>query len=447
MREQSESRSRSAKPKTSTREKKKNEFEFCKVCKINHDQGLKHKYFPKHKQSLSTFLSRFQNKLSDVRIFLKTPSPLSPQLASRNRLWCVFCDQDIDELSSSFACENAIRHLASVEHVKNLKHFFWKYGGNTDQLDLFTVSDNDVVKWEKRCKALNKEASLQSEGSAGAVFGPSSDIHNQLNNENIDSFENIYSHSVKSYPSNVVLPLHCYTKNEYQVSSSEHSGVGNTGLLDINNTSLPSKACSSANPPALQDFAVERRSHSLSSNGRQLSSDGYSSNKTLLDNGKVVNGELIQQGIQMLTRISFVPAENNGGNVHSGAPPPWFESTEGVQIPFKPVLGDSVSHSNKSGKHKKLNPKRVGAAWAEKRKIEMEMEKRGEIVRNECDANWLPNFGRVWQSGSRRESKKEFEKEKHELLNVETQSEMPIKIQPYVSKRMRMDNGSDHTSG
>ncbi|WJX35015.1 hypothetical protein P8452_23064 [Trifolium repens] len=435
MREQSESGGRTAKPKTGTREKKKNEFEFCKVCKINHDQGLRHKYFPKHKQSLSTFLSRFQNKLSDVRFFLKTPTPLDPQLASRNHLWCVFCEEDIDELSSSFACENAIRHLASVEHVKNLKHFFWKYGGNMDQLDVFTVSDNDVVKWEKKCKALKKEASLQSEGSAGAV-GPSSDIHNQLNNGNIDSFENIYSHSVKSYPSNVVLPLHCYT-NENQVSSSEHSGVGNTGLLDIGNTSLPSEACSSANPLALQDFAVKRRSDSLSSNGGQWSSDGYSCNKTqLLDNGKVANGESIQQGIQILTRISFVPAENNGGNVHSGAPPPWFESTEGIQIPFKPVLRDSISHSNKSGKHKKLNPKRVGAAWAEKRKIEMEMEKRGEIVRNECDANWLPNFGRVWQSGSRRESKKEFEKEKHELLNVETQSEMPIKIQPYVSKRM-----------
>ncbi|RHN73786.1 putative Coiled-coil domain-containing protein [Medicago truncatula] len=413
MREQSENKSKSAKPKTGTKEKKKSEFEFCKVCKINHDQGLRHKYFPKHKQSLSTFLSRFKNKLSDVRFFLKTPSPLTPQLASGNRFWCVFCDQDIDEHSSSFACENAIRHLASVKHVNNLKHFFWKYGGTVDQLDVFTVSHNDVAK-----------------ESPGAVFGPSSDIHNQSNNENIDSFKNnIYSNSVNS---NVVLPLHCYT-NEYQVSSSGHSGVGNTGLLDIGKSSLPSEACSSANTLALQDFAAERRSHKLPYNSGQWSSDGYSCNKAVLDNGKVVSGE---SGIQMLTRISFVPAENGGGNVHSGAPPPWFETTEGVQMHPKPVLGDLVSHSNKSGKHKKLNPKRVGAAWAEKRKIEMEMEKRGETVRNECDASWLPNFGRVWQSGSRRESRKEFEKEKQELSNVEAQPEMPIKIQPYVSKRM-----------
>lgn len=99
--------------------------------------------------------------------------------------------------------------------------------------------------------ARENEAALPSEGSCcGAVSaGPSSDI--QFNNGNIDSFENVYSNSVKSYPSNVVLPLHSYT-NEYQVSSSGLSGVGNIGQLDIGNSS---EACSSGNPFALQDFA------------------------------------------------------------------------------------------------------------------------------------------------------------------------------------------------
>ncbi|XP_027335049.1 TITAN-like protein isoform X1 [Abrus precatorius] len=437
MGEQSESESR-----RTERRKQKSEFEFCKACNINHNQGLRHKYFPNHKKSLSTFLSRFRNKLSDVRFFLNAPIPLTPQLASRNRFWCVFCDQDINELSSSFACANAIRHLASADHVKNLKHFFWKYGGAVDQLDAFMVSDDDVAKWEKRCLARNDEAVLPSAGRRRTVFGPSSDIHNQLDNGNIDSFQNVYSHSVKS---NAVLPLQCYT-NEYQVSCSGLSGVGNTGLLEIDTTSLASEECYGANPLALQDFAVERRSHSLLHEGRQCSTDGYSSNKQVRDNGRIVSRESSHQGLQMLTQITSVPTESAGGNVHSGAPPPWLEAIEGIEIHCKPVLGSLVSHSNNSGKSKKLNPKRVGAAWAEKRKIEMEMEKRGEIVRNECDANWLPNFGRVWQSGSRRESRKEFEREKKKL-NAETQSEMPIKIQPYVSKRMRMDSGDDYSNG
>lgn len=83
--------------------KKKEEFEFCAVCKLNHDQGRRHNFFPNHKKSLSSFLSRFQSKLSDVRYFLKNPSLLRPEHASRNRLWCVFCDSDIDEVGSSFA--------------------------------------------------------------------------------------------------------------------------------------------------------------------------------------------------------------------------------------------------------------------------------------------------------------------------------------------------------
>ena len=92
-------------PKTNTakKKKKKSEYEFCKVCNLNHDQGQRHKYFPSHKSSLSNFLSRFQAKHSDVRFFLKNPSPLRPELASKNRFWCVFCDSDIDEIGSSFA--------------------------------------------------------------------------------------------------------------------------------------------------------------------------------------------------------------------------------------------------------------------------------------------------------------------------------------------------------
>ncbi|XP_068481651.1 TITAN-like protein isoform X1 [Phaseolus vulgaris] len=419
----------------------KSEFEFCKACGINHDQGLRHKYFPNHKKSLSTFLSRFRKKLSDVRFFLNAPIPLNPQLASRNRFWCVFCDQDIHEHSSSFACANAIRHLASALHLKNLKHFFWKYGAAADQLDAFMFSDDDVTKWEKKCVARKDEA---NEGSRRTVVGPSSDdhIHNQLTSGNSNSFEtNVYSHSVKSYPSNPVLPLPNYT-NEYQISSS--------GLSGIANVATSSEARPDAKPIVFQDFLVERRSHSFPHDGRQSSSNGYSCDKQTIknhsvvtslgrDNGRMVSGESIHQGVQLITQISSMPIESAEKKVYSEAPPPWIDTTEAVQM---------HSSSNKLGKSKMLNPNRVGAAWVEKRKIEMEKEKRGETIRNGRDASWLPNFGRVWQSGSRRESRKEFEREKQlQKLNVETESEMAIKIQPYVSKRMRMDSVGDNASG
>lgn len=141
---------------------------------------------------------------------------------------------------------------------------------------------------------------------------------------------------------------------------------------------------------------------------------------------------------QSFTQIGRLPEEPIA-NVHSGAPPPWLEMGEesGINLGATKDLhmNDVVSHSDQLYKSRKLNPKRVGAAWAEKRRIELEREKRGEIAANNCDDSWLPNFGRVWQAGTRKESRKEFETEKQSLFNIENTSEASIVIQPYKSKR------------
>lgn len=79
------------------------QFEYCKVCSRNHDQGQRHKYFPSHKKSLSIYLSRFESKLADICFFLKNPIALRPEHDSRNRFWCIFCDIDVQEFGSSFA--------------------------------------------------------------------------------------------------------------------------------------------------------------------------------------------------------------------------------------------------------------------------------------------------------------------------------------------------------
>ncbi|KAI9079731.1 hypothetical protein K1719_038352 [Acacia pycnantha] len=374
--------------------KKKSEFEFCKVCNLNHNQALRHKYFPGHKKSLSSFLSRFRNKFSDISFFLKNPTILRPEHASRNRFWCVFCDTDVDELTSSFACANAINHLASVNHLKNLKQFSWKYGGSMDQLEAFMVSDADVAKWEKKCMTLQKEAVLLSEERHEEVSGTT---------------------RISEASNACVLPY-------YSASS------------------LPLEICSCANSFHSKDFSGS--CHALSCSGRQSSSDGYSGTKEVPKDGRMLSRF---EGLPDPSAITLGYSENVGSNVPFEASPPWL--TDGLCIHYEGISGDLVSPLNKSGKSRKLNPKRVGAAWAERRKIELEMEKRGEIVRKDYDANWLPNFGGVWQSGTRKESRKEFEREKQKLFKVEVEPEIPTKIQPYVSKRMKMDDNGGHMCG
>ncbi|KAG6754200.1 hypothetical protein POTOM_042211 [Populus tomentosa] len=456
------------KMKTNNEKKKHTEFEFCKPCNLNHDQGQKHKYFPNHKKSLSNFLSRFQTKLADIRFFLKNPTILRPELASLNRIWCVFCDFDIHETGSSFACAKAISHLASEEHLKKLKHFMWKYGSGMDRVDTFRISEADAAKWEKKCEALRNDASSYSDGSRGMQVRPSNDIRDELSHENINSFENNSLDNVNLNISNGVMPLQYYT-NEYQISNSGFSAARNAGpsmygavstlpvgahsatsLCNSNDTtsnwnsqhSVPYNsincASNSVNGEVYQD---ERIGHGHGEWGTVIMVFYQMSNPhlviVLLDSQNIPQVPAIAPQLAGGTQVPALTPQMAGGNVHTGAPPPWFEGTDTNQLNFQLTLSNkSMSISNKSGKSHKLNPKRVGAAWAERRKIEMEMEKRGEAVKSDYNANWLPNFGRVWQSGSRRESRKEFEKEKQKLSSVEIDTEMPIMIQPYISKRM-----------
>lgn len=41
---------------------------------------------------------------------------------------------------------NAIKHLSSLDHAENLRHFCWKYGGGMDLFDKFRISEDDLVK-------------------------------------------------------------------------------------------------------------------------------------------------------------------------------------------------------------------------------------------------------------------------------------------------------------
>lgn len=42
--------------------------------------------------------------------------------------------------------EKGIRHLASADHLKNLKSFMWKYGGGMNKIDRFRFTEADLAK-------------------------------------------------------------------------------------------------------------------------------------------------------------------------------------------------------------------------------------------------------------------------------------------------------------
>ncbi|XP_059290127.1 TITAN-like protein isoform X1 [Lycium ferocissimum] len=425
---------------------KDKQFEFCLVCKLNHNQARRHNFLPNHKKSLAAVLSRFQSKLSDIRFFLRNPIPLRPEHASLNRLWCLFCECDIREHDSFYASDNAIRHLASADHLKRVKGFLWKYGGGMDKVDILRITEADFAKWEKKCNLLKKGA--LDGGSRSTSIGPSNDIQNKTNSDYLNCFEKDNIHALNVGVSNSVVPLQNYTNERSQISENEMRSVTNGPNLrgPCMGGQLSEDACSSnglSNAQKCLGFHATTTSHQCLNGG------------SVTPDGRMMKGKKSSLGIDLstfyiifhcppnITQISLTFQESSLGNVHSGAPPPWFNATEQSQLDFtsNPGRSDLLPLSNQ--KKSKLNPNRVGAAWAERRKVELELESKGERVANTFDVNWLPNFGRIWQSGTRKESRKAFQLENHKSAKVESQSESMVQLQPYVSKRKRKDPVDD----
>ncbi|KAK8916577.1 hypothetical protein KSP39_PZI023181 [Platanthera zijinensis] len=409
-------------------------FEFCQLCNLNHDQGRRHKYFPSHVRAVTNALSRFQKKLSEIRFFILNPSLLRPEHAAHNRIWCVFCALDIDEIGGYFVCGNAIRHMAGEEHLRNLKRFLLKHAKGIHQVDSFKISEEDLLKWEKKCEALRNAASSSSVMPIGPVLGPSKDIQfqHELNSIKMDYY------SITSFSSNVshpVLPLQSLTNENYRVCSPSGYSSAVAPHIDHGFTHLAMDMHGSEHQDHLGGLECVGRHLT----GAQFNHVDYKGKGELVANVMYDHGNDYRESnrvLQMPTRIAL-PSEGSQGNVHTGDLPPWLETSDEQDknlVNFGLQMNNNPSPVQK-GKSKKLNPKRVGAAWADKRRIELEMEKKGEIF-DIVDANWLPNFGRVWQTGTRKESRKEFEIENHQLFKDGMHLEASLKLQPYISKRM-----------
>ncbi|KAE8688930.1 Coiled-coil domain-containing protein 84 [Hibiscus syriacus] len=238
-----------------------------------------------------------------------------------------------------------------------------------EQLDKYRILETDLTKWEKKCESLKGEAmAAPIEGSCGVVYGASNDIHNKVNFKKTNNLGQNTLNSLKPSYSNVVLPLQ-YNTNEYQISNSRFPEVKNFG-----------SSFHEAN------FSLHVGVHSNTSllNSDDLTADS-SSQQNLLYNSGICLGNAYLNNIGVCQAYQ---TENAAENVHSGAPPPWLEVADRTLLnnQVKPALSRFMS-SNKSWKSHKLNPKRVGAASAEKRKMELEKEKQGEIVESDCDAN------------------------------------------------------------
>lgn len=136
--------------------------------------------------------------------------------------------------------------------------------------------------------------------------------------------------------------------------------------------------------------------------------------------------------------------DDNEGNVHTEAPPPWLQTDE--DKPSRSEIGPTIEDYNKHlerEKSRKLPPGRVGAKYDHS---------------GSTSSQWLPSFGRVWNTGRRQQSEIFFRKEmgqsnskdvvnKYDVMQDKVDS-VPgsVDIKPYVKKRPVYNNGVSNNS-
>ncbi|BBM97932.1 hypothetical protein MPTK1_1g09560 [Marchantia polymorpha subsp. ruderalis] len=128
------------------------QYQFCRVCRHNHNQGKGHRLSTKHKLRVDALLKKFQKNIQEVKFFLKNAMRLRGDFGNRSKFWCNFCEQETSEDKSEFACAETIRHLASKTHVEAVKRFWFENGGDVGKRSLFHFSEIDLEKWEEACR-------------------------------------------------------------------------------------------------------------------------------------------------------------------------------------------------------------------------------------------------------------------------------------------------------
>ncbi|GLJ16366.1 hypothetical protein SUGI_0277310 [Cryptomeria japonica] len=440
------------------------QFALCKICRLNHNKGKGHKYSLNHKKRLAEILSKFLKKIEDVVYFVKNPTPLHPQFQHRNNFWCVVCEEEIHEMHSFFACCNTIKHLTSTEHMECLRSFWVENGADVQKRDKYCISQQDFTKWENGCRSLER----MSMPSGGCCYEDINNIHFKHSSIYMGTIGNVSVNTITNNLSDSVLPLQYFKDKNSQVSSqgdirasvahlaSQDAHFSGSSRINANHAPLWKHAQESNNKQLLSkkrlvhagatagDCVAQNHAVSTSSASSEqpwLGSfprheEGYNVACSLQD-----GHQGIEHHLTCIRAPYLIPGEVKE-NIHTGAPPPWLKVDGENEVISSGTSGTSadiqrLSKTQERKLKKMRNPKRVGAAWAERRRVELKRELNGDIPSTSVanDSSWLPNFGRVWQAGSRKDSMKEFEAEKNHV----TKTKNLVELQPYVSKRKRLD--------
>ncbi|PRP79622.1 hypothetical protein PROFUN_12812 [Planoprotostelium fungivorum] len=377
-------------------EKKQAQWRFCRSCKRNLEQrGNEHNYTKKHKDNLIQKMNQIFTDVKGQKYFLNhitlsatngetssvalsNASALKP--TSEDTSWyCFICDVTVHNEKTNAVGFEAIKHLASKSHHKQVDSFWYEAGVGIvhNQLKLnkqkFYIKEDRFQQFIIEIKKKRKEEEEKKEEEkdvppidekiiAAALAPPPEDI--QEIQKPAKAYETVYNASG--------IAQNGTGFNE------EGNRVWGGGIVKVKRDMWLSWPIDE-----LEDELDKRKVELGIVVGKASETPSSSGFRTVHATG---------ENLKSLGARVLAPGE---GNVHSGAVPPWLKSKSDLQRATNSGKMFAIAHNGRRGRA--LKPQKLGA----------------ELVRGEngvaASKNFLPKFGGVWQlNGSRGDNRRDF---------------------------------------
>ncbi|XP_011477128.1 coiled-coil domain-containing protein 84 isoform X1 [Oryzias latipes] len=324
---------------------------YCNICRQTTFSGKKHIFGKQHQSSLRVVLTKFIEKVKEARRTIKKPQVEKFDcIQHKQTFWCYCCEAEVEKNVTDD--KMTVLYGGLLEHMatkehKKNTHKFW-WDNKADQ----KLKDKVLITEEDMKRFKDEVATV------------------------LETFVEEEDDFIKQQAA----VIRAQEKHRQEVFES---------FLERDEEPDLSNGASSAGPPA----GVSGSSSQFPHPGLQGPVRGG-----VGDSMAEMPWTATERG---LTFIGYQDSSNSG-NIHTGAVPPWLqddpqEGTSGSSEPtaIGPSLQEFLKHKEQE-KLRKLPPNRVGANFDHS---------------SHTDANWLPSFGRVWNSGRRWQSRHQFRQE------------------------------------
>ncbi|XP_041856613.1 coiled-coil domain-containing protein 84 [Melanotaenia boesemani] len=321
---------------------------YCAICRQTTFSGKKHIFEKNHQSRLRVVLLKFLEKVKEARRTLKKPQVEKFDCTQHKKtFWCYCCELEVERNVTDG--NMTVLHGGLLEHMATPEH-----KKNTHKFWWKNKADpkfrDKVIITEEETEKFKAEVTKVLESFV----------------EKEDEFIKQEADFIRAQEKQrqEVLQSHLERDEELELSNGPN-GTNTSAEVSV----------SSQFPPQGSD---------------QHLGSGF------VDSMVEVPWAATGQG---LTFIGYQDSSNSG-NVHTGAVPPWLqddplEGTSGARTEIGPSFQEFLKQKEQE-KLRKLPPNRVGANFDHS---------------SQTDANWLPSFGRVWNSGRRWQSRHQFRQE------------------------------------